>query len=298
MADTTPASTNETRPRIGSIVDGLVVLAIIALCAVCFANSVSGEFVYDDNIQIASNDLIKNPQLLPKAMVSDVFAFKGDTGKAWSNYWRPTFVAWLALNYWLFGLNPVGWHIGNILLHAAVAIAGYATLRAARLPRPLAIAAVFLFAVHPVHVESVAWISGSTDMLFALPLLGSLWMFLATAQRRTALHWCAMLALYAIALLAKESAIVFPAMVFGVSAMIGRREDAGPFQWRAALRDAIPFALMAGLYLLGRYAVLGKFSGESPWKADPVTILNTAPSELAFYLRQTFLPLWIVPSYP
>ena len=98
----------------------LIILAVIAFGV--FANTLNGEFIYDDKRQIAQNPLIQNASLFGKAVSSDVWAFKGDGTIAGSNYYRPTFVLWLIFNFQLFGLSAFGWHFTNILLHIGVCL--------------------------------------------------------------------------------------------------------------------------------------------------------------------------------
>src|SRR5215203_221563 len=149
----------------------LVLLALVAF--VVFANSLGGDFVYDDNRQILRNPLIQDSSLYGKALVSDVCAFKGDGSVAASNYYRPTFVAWLILNFKIFGASPLGWHALNVLLHILVCLLCFLLLRRWNISRNPAFAVSLIFAVHPVHTESVAWISGSPDLLFAAAFLSS-----------------------------------------------------------------------------------------------------------------------------
>ncbi len=197
----------------------LIVLGAILVSFLVYANAVSGAFVYDDTKQIVQNQLIQDSRLFGKALTSDVWAFKGNAGQAWSNYWRPTFILWLIVNNGLFGLgSTAGWHLANIFLHALVVALAYGVLRQLRLSRAVAGVIVFIFAVHPVHVESVAWISGSPDLLMAAALLGALWLVLSALARPDWRKTAGALALFAIALLAKEVAIVFPGVVFVAAA--------------------------------------------------------------------------------
>ena len=189
----------------------LILLVIIAF--VIFANSLSGEFVYDDGRQIARNPLIQDNALIGKALTSDVWAFKGDGTYTASNYWRPTFTAFHILNFRLFGLSPFGWHLLNVLLHAGICALIFLLLRRWDLSSGLAFAVALVFAVHPVHVESVAWISGSPDLLFSAAFLGSLWFADKwAAEKSGGFNLLIALVLYALALGAKEVAMLcFPA---------------------------------------------------------------------------------------
>src|SRR6476620_8766508 len=147
----------------------LVLLALVSFGI--FANSLSGGFVYDDNRQILRNPLIQEPSLYGQALVSDVWAFKCDGKIAASNYYRPTFVAGLIVNYRLFGTSRFGWHLLNVLLHVGSCLLGFLLLRRWNISRNAAFAVALVFAVHPLHVESVAWISGSPDLLLSIAFL-------------------------------------------------------------------------------------------------------------------------------
>lgn len=150
-----------------------IAVALALVVAAIFIGTLRGEFVYDDDGQIVQNAFLQDPSLNGKALMSDVWAFKGDRGHAWSNYWHPTFVAWLIVNANLFGVdNPVGWHVMNVLLHCLVPAMAFGLMRTLGMGRWLAAGAALVFAAHPAHVESVAWISGSPDMLMSIGLIG------------------------------------------------------------------------------------------------------------------------------
>jgi hypothetical protein len=276
----------------------MVCLALAAASVIPFAGSLHGAFVYDDVKQIVGNPLIQDPRHLGRAMASDVWAFKGDRGESWSNYWRPGFVLWLILNHRLFGLrDTLGWHAGSVALHAATTLVAYGLLLRLGLSWRLAAAVCLLFAVHPVHVESVAWISGSPDPLAALLLLGALWAALAGAgSRRPALRAAAVL-LHLAALLVKEIAVLFPVVVaaawWTAGAGSGRRERA-----LGALRAAAPFAVGSAVFLVARLLVLGRAQVATPWRMGLPGILLNAPQLLVFYLRQSLWPATLGPSYP
>lgn len=284
-------------------------LLVAAIAALIFANSLGGEFVYDDTRQIVGNHLIQESRYFGEALTSDVWAFKGGDAATRSNYWRPTFVAWLIFNRQLFGLrSPFGWHVMNVLLHALVTFLAFVISRRLGLARPIALAVALVFAVHPVHTESVAWISGSPDLLVAAALLGSMWFVMRLAEsvaaesagRRGFVDWIAAIALYAVALGAKEIAILFPVVVFFLVARPPSREEGMSLGERAlrGLRTAMPFAVLALAYLVARQSVVGETT-RAVWAVDdPMTMLLSWPMVAAFYLRQALFPLWMGPSYP
>jgi tetratricopeptide (TPR) repeat protein len=288
--------------------DWLAILLLAAACVLVYGNTVGNQFVWDDRKQILENDLIKDPRLFGRAMVSDVWAFKGDTGEPWSNYWRPVFVLWLIGNYRAFGLeSTAGWHITNIVLHALVVALAYVFLRRLGLSLLLTLAVMLPFTVHPIHVESVSWISGSPDMLVASGLLAALILLLGragdeppTTGATTTRYFTLVLSLIAfgISLLSKEITIFFPAIIFVTLFLTGPRVPTlGARAWGAAKRT-IPFVVVTGIYAATHYKILGKTQIAVPWNAGLTGVVMTAPRVLFYYLREAFLPLWIAPAYP
>ncbi len=282
------------------VVTAVFAVLLAALATAVFIPALTGDFVYDDQKQILENHLIQDPERLGQALTSDVWAFKGWREEAWSNYWRPVFVAWLAANHAVFGLrSAVGWHAANLALHAGVVLATFLLLLRLRSSIPLAAAVAAIFAVHPAHVESVAWVSGSPDLLAALPQLLALLLLLPESGPQGRGRWLGALGLHALALGAKEIAVVFPVLV--ATAIAGRAAEDG-LPRRAALGRglvaSLPFVALGAVFLVARGSVLGMVEVETPWRTGPAGLLLTAPSLLAFYLRQALFPAWLGPSYP
>lgn len=272
--------------------------AIAILVAVAFGGSLRGGFVHDDTRQIVRNHLIQDPRQLGRAVTSDVWAFKGGPDEIRSNYWRPAFVLWLALQYHLFGLSSAfGWHLANLALHTLVCLLAYAFAGRLGLPWPAAAGVAFLFAVHPSHAESVAWISGSPDLLAGGAILGALLLLPPTpgppARPRRIASW----GLGLLAMLAKEVAVTLPAPVLAVEASSTSGAPL-PERLRRGARAALPFVLAGLLVLAARHAVLGRMQGDSPWGGTAGDVALTLPSVVWFYLRQSFLPFAVGPSYP
>ncbi len=270
----------------------LLILAVV--CFTVFANSLGGDFVYDDARQILRNPLIQDNALIWKALTSDVWAFKGDGTIVASNYWRPTFTAWHILNFRLFGFSPFGWHGLNVLLHTSVCLLIFGLLRKWQFEIKMAFVIALLFAVHPIHVESVAWISGSPDILFALFFLGSLYFIDKYATSGNMAFMIAALASYAVALGAKEIGIFCLPIFYLV--LYGREH--GKLTPNEKVFPLFGIALIAVGYFLLRWNILGAVSRPPD---DPLglseAILST-PSIYAFYLRQIFFPYWMAANYP
>lgn len=299
-------------------------LVTAVLIAGAYGNAPRGEFVYDDTKQILQNHLIQHSQYYWTALKSDVWAFKGVVEAGRSNYWRPAFVALNIGCFAAFGKNPAGWHVVNILLHGGVCVLVYCVLlklgesatRAdkhvdstavgmapggpiERSPISWAVAAAvtWLFAAHPVHVESVTWVAGSPDLLLALGLLGAYLCFLNAMQRATPWNIGGMVLLYSFAQLSKEGAIVFPILVMltGVLLPGGRRVAESSVR---AFVLAIPLVAVASVFIILRRNILGFDRIDLPWAPTLAGVLLTMPSLIAFYMRQALFPWILGPQYP
>jgi tetratricopeptide (TPR) repeat protein len=258
---------------------------------IVFANGLSGEFVYDDNRQILRNPLIQDNSLIGKALASDVWAFKGDGSQAASNYWRPTFTAWNIFCFRLFGTNPFGWHLLNLLLHVGVCALAYMLLRRWNLSPMLAFAISLVFSVHPIHVESVTWIAGLPDLLFSLAFLGSLWFAENYAETKKTKDLVILTILYAIALGAKEIGI----LCLPIYWLIFNKDSEKKENFNFPLMVLVGVAIV---YFLARLGVIGAISRPPQEATSFGNAILSIPSIFTFYLRQAFFPLWLSANYP
>ncbi|MCI0491200.1 MAG: tetratricopeptide repeat protein [Blastocatellia bacterium] len=275
-----------------------VVCVALLLTAISYSNAVSGEFVYDDDAQIVENTYIQHDQYFYEALTSDVWAFKGDRGGARSNYWRPAFVAWLILNYKLFGLEPAGWHALNILAHLLVTLLAYRVLVALDLRAAICAIATWVFAAHPAHVQSVTWISGVPDVLMSAFLLGSFLGYLALRNRQRWYLWASTLLLYFAALSSKESALAFPAIILFTDWALSRNKGVATRPSAAlALRRAAPFLATAAVFMLLRYQVLHILRNLALEAPGIESVFLTLPSMLMFYVWTTVFPFGLGPIY-
>ena len=149
--------------------------------------------------------------------------------------------------------------------------------------------AAFLFAVHPAHIESVAWVSGVTDPLLALFYVATFWCYVrAFAHERRRFAWIAVsILLLMLALFSKEPAATFTGLVFAHAFVYSNEKFAA--RLRYALLYAAPFALTTMAYLIARRVVMG---GLVPVRSavSMKTMLLTAPSLLWFYVSKSILP--------
>ncbi len=178
---------------------GTLFLGILAVLV--FFNSLKNDFVgYDDQNLVVNNAAIRS---LSPDNVARMFV-----PRARGNY-QPVRTLSYAIDYSLWGLKPWGFLLTNIFLHA-VGVVGVWFLLRHLLPKPVALLAAVLFAVHPVHVESVTWISSRKDVLsFAFFVLAILWYETSVSERK-ALPYVGSLLATALALLSKITTVVLP----------------------------------------------------------------------------------------
>jgi Flp pilus assembly protein TadD len=181
----------------------LVYLVLAAAIVVCFRQVRNFDFInYDDN-----NYVYENQHVLG-GLTRDGIAWAFTTGHAAN--WHP--LTWLSLmsDYQLFGSNPGWFHLVNVFLHIANALLLFAVLKKmtdSLWPSAFVAAA---FALHPLHVESVAWISERKDVLSTLFWLLTLAAYASYVKRPTAIRYLVTLVIFAAGLLAKPMLVTLP----------------------------------------------------------------------------------------
>jgi hypothetical protein len=127
-----------------------------------------------------------------------------------------------AVDYAIWGLNPLGYHLVNIIIHSVnTAIVAVLSIMLITIARPLSAPAAFaagfvpalLFGIHPLHVESVAWVSERKDVLCAMFFMVSVIFYLRYAQKNKALCYFLSLAAFALAIMSKSMAVTLPAVL-------------------------------------------------------------------------------------
>jgi tetratricopeptide (TPR) repeat protein len=181
----------------------VLALGLAALVLAVFGQTVGFDFVrFDDDGYVTEN------ATLLEGLGPETFRWAWTTG-AMSN-WHP--LTWLSylLDFELHGLDPAGYHATNVALHLLNTLLLFGWLRSATGSEGRSALVAALFAVHPLHVESVAWISERKDVLSGLFGISSLWAYLAYARRGGAWRYAAVAMLLALGLASKPMLVTFP----------------------------------------------------------------------------------------
>ena len=217
---------------------------IVLVTALAFARTLGGELVYDDHLLIGRNPLIADLGRLTELFSSSYWDFLDPQTAQHVGYYRPLSMLALTLVYHIGDAAPWSFHLASILLHAAAALGAWAIARRLLSSERAALWAAILFALHPVHLESVAWISGISDplaMCLGLPVIAGLLSRQALGLKSP---WF-IGALFFAALCCKESAIG----LFPVALVLGRLGKSGEERtpWAAYLPMLIAFGVWYGL---------------------------------------------------
>jgi protein O-mannosyl-transferase len=275
---------------------------LVAATALCYLPALGYQFVYDDRLLI-----LRNPQLLSWRFVPLFFRehfIAPVFPQAPANYYRPLLLIWMLANHQVWGTSAAGWHLTSLLLHLVVTAEVFLVARRVLPGRFSAAAAAAVFALHPVHVECVAWVMGMTESFAAVFLLASLLFYLRARENgwHSRAWYAGSIFLFACALLAKENMIVLPAILVAWEWFLGpaRAEGAEPSgiirRAGRSLVPVLPHGLVAAVYLGVRLAVLGALS-HAAVTLPLTTLLATLPRVVSSYFRLLVWPAGLSAFY-
>jgi tetratricopeptide (TPR) repeat protein len=261
---------------------------LMLLCTVVFARGLGGDFVMDDWPVIKENSKITAFHHVPGYFTSGVWDntdLAEEVNVTDTALYRPLFLITLNMGYQLWGADPVAFHALNLVLHCVNTLLVF-YLILGFVGRPNSTAAIFgaaLFAVHPVHVESIAWVAGITDPLVSLFLLSSMLLYRRFLDSGRAAHSALSLLCFAAALLSKEVAIFFPFLLIVYDWL----------QRRFSLTRYVPYLVLLAVYFLARSAALGQ---GVEWASFSLSRLPVLGEYLLHYIQLLIIP-WPLEYY-
>jgi Flp pilus assembly protein TadD len=191
----------------------LLITALVACATLPYLNILLNGFVYDDDNQVLKNPYIRSFQYLKEIITTNVWSFTG-VG-AVTNYYRPMMTLGYLACYQIFRLRAYGFHLFSLLLHVLVVCLVFVFAERLTGDRVWAFVAGALFALHPIHTESVAWIAAVPDLEVTFFYLLTFGFFLAMAKPGGGLSKSklgAMVFAFILAMCSKEQAMTLPAL--------------------------------------------------------------------------------------
>ena len=240
---------------------------------------------WDDQEYVTNNPLIRTLSWDNIKIIFTTF-YKED-------FRHPLVLLSFAVEYHFFGLNPFIYHLDNLLLHMANAFLVFMLVHALSKNYVSALLAGLLFGVHPLHVESVAWVSERKDVLFALFYLSSMLLYLRYGERGGKGYYLLALLLFALALLSKAMAVTLPVVLLLCDYLKGRSFD------RKTVLEKVPFLFIALLFVVDTLFI---FHSTDQIKTTHLFSLHdnilTACRSVVWYLTKTVAPFSLSALYP
>lgn len=258
---------------------------LIGLCALVYGQTLTHSFVtWDDPQYVYQNFFIKNGlQLELLDWVATAFVVGN---------WHPLTLLSLQLDASLFGLWPGGFHLTNALWHAATSCLLFLFLHRATASTLRSLIVAALFAVHPLHVESVAWVSERKDVLSAFFWLLAMHAYLSYVRRPTLARYAWTTLGVVLALLSKPMAITLPFTLLLMDIWpLNRMGLSASFSWkilRQRLIEKLPWVALSGAIVTVTF-----MAQENAISTETQTIdrMETSFAGLGFYLARTLWPV-------
>ncbi len=228
----------------------VALLFLVIINFFLYLPSLHHDFLKDDFRLIVENPRIKDFDSFINSIDGKFFAFPDFP---YLHYWRPLTLFSFYLDYQLWGLNPGGYHLVNILLNALTALLLFLLLRRLTGNHWFSFFVTLFFSLHPSHVEAVSWVSGRTDLLAAAFMFGAMLMFFQFLVKRHILYYIYTLSFFTCGLLSKENAVLFPIAAAGLIIIYNHLRKSPPPRNTGPppVRPGPPIALKkAALFLL------------------------------------------------
>ena len=265
-----------------------IVLASIALIiilgAAVYANSLNGKFVYDDDILITNNSFIKGWPPTLKLFTANMGTFSDIK----SPFYRPIQMITYAMDYRLWKLNVVGYHLANIILHILVALCVYWLVNILFEDKVISVLTAVFFVVHPIHTTVVSYISTRAESLYLLFMLISFISYIKSSKANNPIFYIIMLSSYCLSLLSKENAIILPFLLLLYHFT---------FKEKIRVKEFLPISAIAVIYIVLRLTVLRSFLSHLAYNEPLRQRIPGFFVAIAGYVRLLFLPFGLHMEY-
>ena len=254
---------------------------IIALGLFIYWPSLNGSWLWDDDYLLQKSDIVHDSDGLWNIWFTP--------GSLVDYYPITVSLEWLEWEFWPD--QPLCYHLTNVLLHVGNALLVWHLFR--KLGIRLAWLGGLFFAIHPVNVESVAWMVEIKNTLSMTPFLLALCAWIDFDRYRNVERYLLTLGLFLVAMLCKPTMLMFPVLI-----LLFAWWKHGRITWRDLWRSVPFFAISAAMSLLVIVFAPHGVGEETIPLAGPLSRLACAGTSIAFYFSRCFLPIWLLPIYP
>ena len=265
-----------------------VCLALALMVWAVFGQTLRHEFVYDSIAYVCENPDISQG-LNPSGVAQ---AFRG----TYVANWHPITMLSYLLDYELYGLNPAGYHGTNVFLHAVTAIALFLVLRAMTGSLWCSAFVAAVFAIHPLRVESVAWVAERKDVLSGLFFMLTLGAYFHYVRRPFSAGRYALVALFfTLGLMSKPMLVTLPFVLFLLD--FWPLDRLGPVGVKKLILEKVPLFLLVAAFCAvtiwaQQTALMPNEKIALPWR------IGNAVVSYAVYIKQMVFPSGLAVLYP
>ena len=258
---------------------------ILVLTLIVFSNTLKNNFIvnWDDDGYILNNPTIQH---LDKGSVKEIFS-----SFHMGNY-HPLTTLTYALEYKFFKLDPTPYHWLNLIFHLFNVVLVFLFIKTLSKKNLASLITCVLFAVHPMHVESVAWISELKDVLYTFFFLLSLLFYMHFSQNKKPVLYIISLLLFFFSLLSKSAAVVLPVVLLLIDYFQSHKQNV------KSILLKVPFFLLA---LLFGIIALKSQDAQTQHLTPSYSMLNSffvAFYALGVYIFKFFIPVQLSAFYP
>lgn len=261
-------------------------LLVLIITSVAFYPSLQNNFTnWDDDLNVVENQHIKE--------------LSWENVKTWFSqdfvkHYVPLVMVSYALEYKLFGLDPFAYHTVNLLLHLLNCCLVFWFIYLLW-PKPgIAFFTALLFGIHPLHVESVAWISERKDVLYAFFFLFSLIAYIYYKKRDRQVFYYVSIGLFLCSLLTKSMAVTLPLVLLLIDYLIKGFDK----KW---VQEKIPYLLLSVVFALLMLKITYGGSSGLENQHSPFSLLRNfliTNYGVVFYLQKLIVPIGLSAFYP
>ncbi|MBN1788289.1 MAG: tetratricopeptide repeat protein [Sedimentisphaerales bacterium] len=268
-----------------------IIAALVLATVAVFYEVYSYDFVnYDDPGYVLENTEIQKgvtPETIKWALTTDYFS-----------YWHP--LTWLshALDWQLYKDNPAGHHITSLLFHIANAILLFIVLKQMTGAIWPSAFVAGLFAVHPLHVESVAWVTERKDVLSHFFWLLTMWAYVGYVRRSKVTSYLLVVMFFGFAVMAKPMVVTLPFALLLLDYWPLKRLNSGRSFVRLVIEKIPLFIIILGVCVLT--VVIQKKVGAVRSTADFGLVVRFANAAISYvrYIGKMFWPFGLTMAYP